>query len=78
LEAYSLNNIIIVGDYNLILDPKEKRGGTSNRDCFLPLVENLIQQWDLMDFKPKKGLCTWTNNRIGKEHSSARMDRFLL
>jgi len=78
LEAYSLNNIIIVGDYNLILDPKEKRGGTSSRDHFLPLVENLIQQWDLMDFKPKKGLYTWTNNRIREEHISARMDRFFL
>jgi len=49
LKAYSLNNIIIAGDHNLILDPKEKRGGTSSRDRFLPLVENLIQLWDLMD-----------------------------
>eukprot|EP00253_Pinus_taeda_P013077 PITA_13077 len=78
LEAYSLKNIILVGDFSLILDPKEKRGGTSSRDHFLPLVEDLIQQWDLLDFKPKKGLYTWTNNRVGAEHISARLDRFLL
>lgn len=78
LAAYSLNNIIIARHFNLILDPKEKIGGTSSRDHFLPLVENLIQQWDLMDFMPKKGLYTWTNNRIEEEHISARLDRFLL
>jgi len=78
LEAYSLKNIIIAGDFNLILDPKEKRGGTSSRDRFLSLVENRIQQWDLLDFKLKKGLYTWTNNIIGEEHISAKLDRFLL
>eukprot|EP00253_Pinus_taeda_P014494 PITA_14494 len=78
LSTYSLNNIIISRDFNLILDPKEKRGGTSCRDRFLPLVENLIQQWDLMDFKPKKGLDTWTNNRVVEEHISAMLDRFFL
>eukprot|EP00253_Pinus_taeda_P020349 PITA_20349 len=62
-------------EYNL--RPKEKRGGTNLRDPFLATVENLIQQWDLVDFKPVKGEYTWTNNRIGEHHISARLDRFL-
>ena len=43
-----------------------------------PLVEELIQQWDLLDFKTKKGFYTWTNNRLGTEHISTRLDIFLV
>lgn len=42
------------------------------------VVEDMIQKWDLLDFKPRKGLYTWTNNRIGEDHISARLDRFLV
>ena len=44
----------------------------------LPLVEDLIQEWDLLDFNPVRGLFTWTNNRIGEDHISARLDKFLV
>eukprot|EP00253_Pinus_taeda_P025043 PITA_25043 len=70
-------NIVIGGDLNIILYPKEKRGGSSSRDPFLSTVENIIQLWDLADFKPVKGAYTWTNNRTGEHHISARLDRFL-
>jgi hypothetical protein len=36
----------------------------------LPFVEELVHQWDLLDFKPSKGLYTWTNNRVGADHIS--------
>lgn len=68
LDTYSPKNIILAGDYNLIFDPKEKRGGISSRDHFLPFVEYLIQQWDLLDFKPKTRLYIWSNHRAGAEH----------
>ena len=38
----------------------------------------LISIWDLIDFKPKKGRYTWSNNRIGSANISIRLDRFLL
>lgn len=41
-------------------------------------MEDLIQKWDLLDFKPKNGLYTWTNNRVGAEHISAWLEIFLL
>lgn len=44
----------------------------------LPLVEYLIQQWDLQDFNPIKGHYAWTNNRGGEDHIAARLDRFLI
>ena len=75
---YSLWNIIVVGDLNLVFDPKENRGGNIGKDQMLPLVKDLIQQWDLLDVKPKRGLYTWTNNRIGVDHIVARLDRFLV
>eukprot|EP00253_Pinus_taeda_P030505 PITA_30505 len=77
IEQCSPTNIIIGGDMNIILDPKEKQGGSYTRDPFLLTVENLIQSWDLVDFKLVKGTYTWTNNKTGEQHISARLDRFL-
>ena len=71
-------NIILARDFNIVLDPKEKRGGNNGRDQMLPFVEDISQQWDLLDFKPSKGLYTWTNNRIGVDHISTLLDRFLV
>ena len=44
----------------------------------LAFVEELTQQWDLLDFNPVRGLYTWSNNRSGLDHISARLDRFLV
>jgi hypothetical protein len=78
LKISSPSNIILARDLNLVFDPKEKRGGNSGRDQTLPFVEELVHQWDLLDFKPLKGLYTWTNNRLGDDHISACLDRFLI
>lgn len=55
LEHLNPMNMVIRGDLNIILDPERKRGGTFSRDHFLSTMENLILQWDLVDFKPVKG-----------------------
>jgi exonuclease III len=70
LENQLHTNIIIAGDLNLVFEPKEKRGGNYGRDQMLPFVEEITQQWDLLDFKTMKGLFTWTNNRFGTDHIS--------
>ena len=44
----------------------------------LSFVEELVHQWDLLDFKPSKGLYMWTNNRVGDDHISTCLDRFLV
>eukprot|EP00253_Pinus_taeda_P032639 PITA_32639 len=77
-EQISPTNLVIGGDLNITLDPKEKKGGIQSRDPFSRTVGNLIQRWDLVDFKPVKGKFTWTNNRTGENHISARLDRFLI
>jgi exonuclease III len=44
----------------------------------IPFVEELAHQWDILNFKPMKGLYTWTNNRVGADHISAHLDHFLV
>eukprot|EP00253_Pinus_taeda_P028879 PITA_28879 len=78
IEQINPTNIVIGGDLNIILDPKEKRGGLYSRDPFVSTVGNLILQWDLIDFKPIKGKYPWSNNRSGENQISARLDRFLI
>ena len=78
IEQINPTNIVRGGDLNIILDPKEKRGGTYPRDPFVNTVGNLITQWDLVDFKPIRGKYTWSNNRSGENQISARLDRFLI
>jgi len=78
IAQISPTNLVIGGDLNITLDPKEKKGGIQSRDPFINTVGNLILRWDLVDFKPMKGKYTWTNNRTGENHISARLDRFLI
>jgi len=42
LEHHSPNNIIIAGDINILLKPKEKRGGSSTRESMMASVEELV------------------------------------
>lgn len=78
LEQTSPSNIIIAGDLNIIMKEKEKRGGKSNRDPMLDEVEELFQLWDLLELNPIRGLYTWSNNRVGTDHISARLYRFMV
>eukprot|EP00253_Pinus_taeda_P020601 PITA_20601 len=49
LEQRSPNNIILAGDLNIVLKPKEKMGGTNNRDPMLPLVPLWIERNGFID-----------------------------
>ena len=78
IETHYPINIIVAGDLNIILHPMEKKGGVRGKDHFHEFVETLIHAWDLLDFKPKKGRFTWSNNRVGAAITLARLDRFLV
>ena len=56
-------NIIIVGDLNVTLAAKEKKGGSPVRDPTREWVEDIILDWELEDIKPSHGKFTWTNKR---------------
>eukprot|EP00253_Pinus_taeda_P015541 PITA_15541 len=64
-ESENLQNIIVAGDLNLTMCMGEKRGGTIIRDPAREWVEDLMQDWDLLDIPPENGKYTWSNKRIG-------------
>lgn len=47
-------NSIVVGDFNVILSNKEKRGGSIVRDPFKESMEYIIEDGNLVDVKPIK------------------------
>lgn len=78
LEIYAAQNISLVGDLNITLDPYEKKGRVWDKDPFHASVECLILEWDLLDHKPKKGRYIWINNRVSNANIAACLDRFLV
>eukprot|EP00253_Pinus_taeda_P008616 PITA_08616 len=77
-DLTNLENIIILGDLNLTLHPSEKRGGNVVRDPAREWVEDIVQDWDLLDIKPSSGKYSWSNKRVGPRHIAARLDRFII
>ena len=73
-----LENIILVGDLNVILNQGEKRGGSLVRDPIREHVDGLILDWELSDVIPSKGKFTWSNKRKRPGHISARLNIFLI
>ena len=69
--------MLVAGDLNIILNEKEKSGGIFGKDPLLTLVDKFILYWEMIDFKPKRGRFTWSNNRLEVAHISARLDHFL-
>ena len=56
----------------------KKKGGLRGKDFMQDMVEELIQDWNLIDLKPKQGRYTWSNNRVGVACISDRLDQFLV
>lgn len=67
---------MLARDFNLTLVVNEKKGGKRVSDPFKELLEDIIQDWDLVDIKPKKGKYTWSNKRIGPGYIATRLGKF--
>jgi hypothetical protein len=59
-------------------DPHPPNGGNMVCDPIRELMEDFTSSWDLIDINPTKGKFTWSNKRTGYDHTTARLDRFLL
>eukprot|EP00253_Pinus_taeda_P023717 PITA_23717 len=71
-------NLIVAGDFNLVLHANEKRGGNFTSDPFRSRLEVVIQDHDLVDIRPKNRRYTSSNRRIGSNNIMERLDRFLI
>jgi exonuclease III len=68
----------IGGDYNLIRNLEEKRGGSRRLDQDTNDFNSLIDKLNLIDLEPTNGTFTWTNRRTGSHQIACKLDRFLI
>lgn len=69
---------IIGGDYNLILNLDEKKGGSRRLDQDSNDFNSLIDNINLIDLETINGVHTWTNRRTRIHQIAYRLDRFLI
>jgi len=57
-ESLPRQNIILVGDLNMMLSHEDNEGVIYIIGQFREILEDMILDWDLMDIKPIKGRYT--------------------
>jgi len=72
------SDCILAEDFNTIRFNSEKRGGFFGRDPSRDKMEEIIDEWDLIDVTPQTDKFTRTNKRQGPSHIASHLDRFLV
>jgi Rad3-related DNA helicase len=79
LSTLTKDNIRIVGgDFNLIHNLDEEKGGTRHLEQESSKFQNLIDNIDLINLETPNGTFTWTNGRSGIHQIAYRLHRFLV
>lgn len=73
----SANNLIMAGDFNIILDSEEAWGAT-NTGFIDDFFKDLFSSKNIIDIKPSKLTPTWRNGRLGQHVISRRLDRVMI
>jgi hypothetical protein len=66
------------GDFNMIHNLDEKRGGTRHLEVESEEFQSLNDNLGLIDAHTPNGIFTWTNRRTDSHQIACRMDHFLL
>jgi hypothetical protein len=69
---------ILAGDFNVVRNSSEKRGGFFGWVPFRENLEELLVDWDMLDINPQKGRYTLSNMRSVLGHITAKLDHFLI
>jgi hypothetical protein len=69
---------VLGGDFNMICNLDEKRGGTCRLEVESVHFQALIDKLGLIDLETQNGLYTWTNRRSGSQQVACLLDRFLI
>lgn len=68
---------IVAGDFNMIRDLGEKRGGIRKEDHNMEDFNDFISEQRMVDIPTINGIHTWNNRRGGQNQIASRLDRFL-
>lgn len=74
----NLDNLILVGDFNLVLNDSEVWGVGANLDPLSNYFQHTFASVGLVDIIPSILELTWSNGRLGLNMVSKRLDRFLM
>ncbi|KAL2939928.1 hypothetical protein RDABS01_001310 [Bienertia sinuspersici] len=69
---------LCIGDFNLLLNPSEKKGGGGFNFQEAEILQDLMTTCNLLDLGFIGHEFTWSNNRGGEEHIQERLDRCLV
>ncbi len=69
---------ILGGDFNLIRNLEEKKGGVRRISPSSDQFNILIDDLGLVDVHPTNNLFTWHNNQLGERSIAYRLDHFLV
>ena len=66
------------GDFNLIRNLEEKKGGIQNLNPASAQFNDLIDDLNLIDVRTSNGIFMWNNKQDGDRGIACRLDRFLI
>jgi hypothetical protein len=68
---------VVAEDFNINQNSLKNRGGTFGWDPFRGKMEELIEDWDLLDVKQQRGKFTSSNMHSGHGYVANRLEWFL-
>ena len=69
---------IMGGDFNLIRNLEEKKGGIRNLNLVSAQFNDLIDDLNLIYVRTSNSILTWNNKQVGDRGISFRLDNFLI
>jgi len=78
IARYPRSKCILGGDFNMITNLLEKKGGLRRLNKDAEAFTSFIDIDKLVDILPKSGNFTWNNRRGGDRMIASRLDRFLI
>ena len=77
-DQFETGNWVIGGDFNLISNLGEKKGGRRSLDKFQEAFNDFLTQIPMVDMETGNGWFTWKNKSGGDQLVSLHFDRFLV
>jgi len=74
LDSIHLTCKIVVGDFNMVINLREKKGGIRKLDKDSKAFHSTIEGLSLIDIPTNNGIFTWNNRRGGDRKIASNID----